>query len=119
MPAGPASPSQSSPRCSASSRTRPGHARPPTIASVRSTARALLDGFETRYPEARDLHSRALELRLTARVGARRLDGVDGDLARYLAGAPAGPDRRRTLAYLGRELAAEAERAGPQAGAPA
>src|SRR5439155_179770 len=70
-----------------------------------ATALALLDGFETRYPEARDLHFRALELRLGARVGARRLDGVEGDLARYLAEAPAGPDRRRTLAHLGRELA--------------
>jgi len=84
-----------------------------------TTALALLDGFETRYPEARDLHFRALELRLGARVGARRLDGLEGDLARYLADAPAGPDRRRTLAHLGRELAAEAERAGPDHGAPA
>jgi len=83
------------------------------------TALALLDGFETRYPEARDLHFRALELRLTARVGARQLDGVEGDLARYLAEAPGGPDRRRTLAHLGRELAAEAERAGTERGAPA
>src|SRR5207249_2965075 len=56
-----------------------------------TTALALLDGFETRYPEARDLHFRALELRLGARVGARRLDGLEGDLARYLADAPAGP----------------------------
>src|SRR5207245_3042419 len=60
------------------------------------TALALLDGFETRYPEARDLHFRALELRLTARVGARQLDGLDGHLGGYLAEASAGPDRRRT-----------------------
>ena len=84
-----------------------------------TTALALLDGFETRYPEARDLHSRALELRLASRVGAGRLDGVEPDLARYLAQAPPGPDRRRTLAHLGHELAAQAERAGAERGAPA
>ena len=84
-----------------------------------TTALALLDGFETRYPEARDLHSRALELRLASRVGAGRLDGVEPDLAHYLAQAPPGPDRRRTLAHLGHELAAQAERAGTERGAPA
>src|SRR5207247_8852048 len=70
-------------------------------------------------PEARDFPPRALEPRLASRVGAGRLDGVEPDRAHYRAQAPPGPDRRRTLAHLGHELAAQAERAGTERGAPA
>src|SRR5205823_5415679 len=40
----------------------------------------LLDGFEQRYPDAKDLHPRALELRLAARVATGRLEETSRDL---------------------------------------
>ena len=77
----------------------------------------LLDGFETRYPEARDLHSGALELRLGARVGSGLIEGADKDLDAFLALPPDG-DRRRTLARVARDLATRAERASPAESGP-
>lgn len=91
-------------------------AHPPDHAAVID----LLDGFEGRYPEARDLHQRALELRLAARVGAGQLDAAEKDLAAYLKSAPIDKaERRRTLARLGREAAAAAERRPPTEQGPA
>jgi tetratricopeptide (TPR) repeat protein len=69
-----------------------------------------LDGFEKRYPDAKELHPRAVELRLSARVGAGRIEAAAQDLDAYLAGK-AGPEKPRTLQRLGRELATRAQRA--------
>ena len=71
----------------------------------------LLDGFETRYPDAKELQFRALELRLVARIGSGELDRAGSDLDAFIRhGADA--ERRRTLIRLGRELATQAE-SGP------
>ncbi len=81
-------------------------ATPPDHATVLE----LLDDFERRYPEARDLRPRAVELRLSARVAVGQLDGAGRDLDAYLAASrPA--ERRRTLGRIGRDLTARAERA--------
>ena len=73
----------------------------------------LLDGFETRYPDAKELHPRALELRLVARIGRGELDRAGSDLDTFLDhGADA--ERRRTLGRLGRELATQAEGGPPE-----
>ena len=74
----------------------------------------LLDGFEKRYPDARDMHARAVELRLGARVAAGQLDGAERDLDTFLAARGDETDRRRTLSRLARDLATRAER-GPEA----
>ena len=73
----------------------------------------LLDGFETRYPDAKELHARALELRLAARVGTGQLAAAGKDLDAFLALRAATAERRDTLARLGRELATRAERSTP------
>src|SRR5207244_10799790 len=41
---------------------------------------ALLDGFEKHYPDAQELHPRALELRLAARVATGQLAEAPRDL---------------------------------------
>jgi TolA-binding protein len=71
----------------------------------------LLDDFEKRYPDAKDLDARALELRLGARVGTGQIDGAGHDLDAFLAerGDPA--ERRRMLSRIGRDLTTRAERA--------
>src|SRR6266516_2838214 len=79
----------------------------------------LLDGFEQRYPDVRDLHPRALELRLAARVATGRLEEASRDLDAFLALRAGAAERRGTLARVGRELAARAERAAPEEQAPA
>ena len=79
----------------------------------------LLDGFEQRYPDAKDLHPRALELRLAARVATGRLEEASRDLDAFLALRAGAAERRGTLARVGRELAARAERAAPEEQAPA
>ncbi len=81
-------------------------ATPPDHATVVT----LLDGFETRYPGAKTLHPRTVELRLSARIGSGDLAAGARDLDAYLAQPPDG-DRRRTLARLGRELVTTADRA--------
>jgi hypothetical protein len=82
-------------------------ASPPDHAAVVE----LLDGFEVRHPDARDLHARARELRLVARVASGQVEAARADLEAFLA-APAGDgSRRQVLARLGRELATRAERA--------
>src|SRR2546430_177596 len=40
----------------------------------------LLDGFEKHYPDAKEIHPRALELRLAARVATRQLEEAARDL---------------------------------------
>jgi len=70
----------------------------------------LLDGFESRYPDAKEMHAQALELRLGARVALGRLDGAERDLDAYLAARGDAQSRRRTLSRMGRELATRAER---------
>ena len=79
----------------------------------------LLDGFEQRYPDAKDLHPRALELRLAARVATGRLEEASRDLDAFLALRAGAAERRGTLARVGRELATRAERAAPEEQAPA
>ncbi len=81
-------------------------ATPPDRAAVLQ----LTDGFEARYPEARDLHARALALRLVARVGDGDLDAAGRDLDALLKRAP-DDDGRRTLDRVGRNLVARVERA--------
>jgi tetratricopeptide (TPR) repeat protein len=80
----------------------------------RETTVALLSGFEQKYPAARDLFPRVVELRLQARVVLGQLDDAGHDLDTYLA-TPADPDRRKTLARLGRELADRARQGDPAA----
>ena len=82
-------------------------ATPPDHAAVVE----LLEGFETRYPEAKELHPRALELRLVARIVRGELDRAGSDLDAFMGRGGDG-ERRRTLTRLGRELATQAE-AGP------
>jgi TolA-binding protein len=65
---------------------------------------ALLSGFEQKYPGARDLFPRVVEARLQARIALGQLADAGRDLDAYLA-APADPERRSTLARLGRALA--------------
>jgi tetratricopeptide (TPR) repeat protein len=76
----------------------------------------LLDGFEQRYPQARDLHGEALERRLLARVASGQLEPATADLDAYLRAGAADGDRRRTLARLARDLTAQVERAPQGAG---
>ncbi|HYR97166.1 MAG TPA: hypothetical protein VEM57_10540, partial [Candidatus Binatus sp.] len=84
-------------------------ATPPDHAAVVD----LLDGFEKRYPDARELHARAVELRLGARVATGQLDGAERDLDAFLGGRGDEAERRRVLSRLGRDLATRAER-GPE-----
>jgi tetratricopeptide (TPR) repeat protein len=84
-------------------------ATPPDHAAVIE----LLDGFEKRYPDAKDMHPRAVELRLGARVATGQLEGAERDLDAFLGGRGDEQDRRRTLSRLGRDLATRAER-GPE-----
>jgi len=79
----------------------------------------LLDGFEQRHPDAKDLHPRALELRLAARVATGRLEEASRDLDAFLALRAGAAERRGTLARVGRELATRAERAAPAEQPPA
>jgi tetratricopeptide (TPR) repeat protein len=79
---------------------------------------ALLDGFERRFPDARNLHPRALELRLGARVATGDLAGAGADVDAVLA-LPADDEiRKRILPRLGRDLNVRAGRGGADA-APA
>jgi tetratricopeptide (TPR) repeat protein len=72
----------------------------------------LLDGFESRYPERADLHRRALELRLTARVARGELEDAGRDLDAYLGTGSADAD---LLARVGGDLAGRAGRGSPPA----
>jgi hypothetical protein len=83
-------------------------AKPPDSATVV----ALLDGFETRFPDARALAPSALELRLRARIATGDLAAAAPDLDAYLAAADGGDTTRRTLALLGRDLAGRAQGGG-------
>jgi tetratricopeptide (TPR) repeat protein len=87
-------------------------ATPPDNATVVE----LLDGFEERYPDAKELHPRALELRLVARVLTDRLDGVEKDLdalpprrrpARSAAARSPGSHARSRPARCGRPRAGD------------
>ena len=69
----------------------------------------LLDGFETRYPDAKDLHAAALDQRLVARVASGQLDGAARDLDAFLAADRPADEQRRILGRLSRDLAARAE----------
>jgi tetratricopeptide (TPR) repeat protein len=82
-------------------------ATPPDNATVIE----LLDGFEERYPDAKELHPRALELRLVARVQAGRLDGVEKDLDAFLRDGAEDAQKRGTLTRLARALTTRALRA--------
>src|SRR5262249_51888872 len=60
----------------------------------------FLDGYETRFPDAKDWHATAVERRLVARVALGDFAGADRDLHAFLASAPdAHP--RRTLDGVG------------------
>ena len=80
---------------------------------------ALLDGFEKHYSDAQELHPRALELRLAARVATGQLAEAARDLEAFLALRTDAAERRGTLARLGHALATRAERAAPAEQAPA
>ena len=79
----------------------------------------LLDGFEKHYPDAKEIHPRALELRLAARVATGQLEEAARDLDAFLALRADPAERRGTLARVGRELATRAERAAPAEQTPA
>jgi tetratricopeptide (TPR) repeat protein len=81
-------------------------ATPPDHAAVIE----LLDGFEKRYPDAKEMQARAIELRLGARVATGQLDGAERDLDAFLAARGDEQERRRALPRLGRDLATRAER---------
>src|SRR5262249_24145347 len=81
----------------------------------RDAAAPLLCGFEQKYPVARDLFPQVVELRLQANVALGKLDDAGHDLDAYLA-SPADPERRKTLARIGRELADRARQGGDPAG---
>jgi tetratricopeptide (TPR) repeat protein len=76
----------------------------------------LLDGFEQRYPQARDLHDEARERRLVARIATGEIAKAEADLDAYLAAGTDGDQRRRTLARIARDLTAQVER-DPQSAA--
>jgi tetratricopeptide (TPR) repeat protein len=82
-------------------------ATPPDNATVVE----LLDGFEERYPDSKELHPRALELRLVARVQTDRLDGVEKDVDAFLRDEDAGGENRGTLGRVARALATRVLRA--------
>jgi tetratricopeptide (TPR) repeat protein len=88
------------------------NATPPDQARVA----ALLDGFERRFPDAKTLHARAAELRLSARIATGDLAAAGADVDTVLA-LPADDEiRKRLLPRLGRELTIRAERGGADAG---
>src|SRR5207249_1004057 len=66
----------------------------------------LLDGFENHYPDAQELHPRALELRLAARVATGQLAEASRDLDAFLALRTDAAERRGTL----RAAAAQGDR---------
>lgn len=72
----------------------------------------LLDGFEEKYPDAKDLVPRVVEARLEAHVATGQLEPAKRDLEAYVAGGTDG-ERRKTLSRLGRDLAGKAERGEP------
>jgi tetratricopeptide (TPR) repeat protein len=76
----------------------------------------FLDGFETRYPDARALSPRARELRLRARVALGQTAEAKADLDAYLAAGGTDAERRHMLSALGRDLTSQAERGGPEGG---
>src|SRR5207253_2108610 len=86
-------------------------ATPPDHAAVVE----LLEGFETRYPEAKELHPRALELRLVARIARGELDRAGSDLDAIMGlrgaarAAAAAGDRAGALAYWRKVLEASTE----------
>jgi tetratricopeptide (TPR) repeat protein len=79
----------------------------------------LTGGFEQRYPDAKSLYPRVREARLRARIGLGQVNEARADLEAYLAEPDPDGERRKTLATIGRELATQAERAGPEQGAAA
>jgi tetratricopeptide (TPR) repeat protein len=76
------------------------------------TVVTLLDGFEAHYPDARELHARALQLRLNARIARGAWAAAEPDLNALLAGGGGDAERRRVLGRIGHDLAAQAERDG-------
>lgn len=70
----------------------------------------LLDGYEQKYPNAKELYPRVRAARLEARVASGKLDGADADLAAWLATDGQG-DKAKTLRRLGKDLSARAQSA--------
>jgi tetratricopeptide (TPR) repeat protein len=78
-----------------------------------ATVVELLDGYEEKYPNAKELYPRERAARLEARVATGKLDGADGDLEAWLAMDAQG-DKAKTLRRLGKELSMRAQAAtGP------
>jgi tetratricopeptide (TPR) repeat protein len=73
-------------------------------------ALGLVQDFEKKYPNAKELHPRAAEVRVTARVATGQLAEASAELEPVLAaGIPT--ERRAAWSRLGRELAGRGERA--------
>lgn len=70
----------------------------------------LLDGYEQKYPDAKELYPRVRAARLESRVATGRLDGADADLEAWLAIDSEG-DKTKTLRRLGKELSMRAQTA--------
>jgi tetratricopeptide (TPR) repeat protein len=74
-------------------------AKPPESATVI----AFLDGYETRYPNAKEWHATVADRRLAARVALGDLAAAERDLDAFVASVP--PDEQgKTLADMGRAL---------------
>lgn len=76
-----------------------------------ATTAELTDDFESKYPAAKTYFAQALELRLRARVALGRPADAGKDLTAFVKAGPLDADRRKLLAQVARDLAAQAERA--------
>lgn len=83
-----------------------------TTPPAHETTLGLLADFEKRYPSQKELLPKAVEARLAAKVALGQLADATADLDAYLA-AGGGTERSKTLARLGRDLAARTERGEP------
>ncbi|HEV7732364.1 MAG TPA: tetratricopeptide repeat protein [Candidatus Binatia bacterium] len=83
-----------------------------TTPPAHDTTLALLADFEKNYPSQKELLPKAVEARLAAKVALGQLADATADLDAYLA-AGGSTERSKTLARLGRDLAARTERGEP------
>jgi tetratricopeptide (TPR) repeat protein len=83
-----------------------------TTPPAHDTTLALLTDFEKKYPSQKELLPKAVESRLAAKVALGQLADATADLDSYLA-AGGSTERSKTLARMGRDLAARTERGEP------
>ncbi len=83
-----------------------------TTPPAHDTTLALLTDFAKKYPSQKELLPKAVETRLAAKVALGQLADATADLDAYLA-AGGSTERSKTLARMGRDLAARTERGEP------